>query len=166
MYAYMHIIPLMILAILSLVGTGVFWAMFFTGNSKWIYPAGACTVLTILLFWWWITAQNEPWRADYMSRHEIKEVVYPDGSRVQMFTIDGTHHNATTLFLKFIDEKEFEVERVRWSPIYSGVSYSGSGERLQHGDRYFLVKKKSSEGVEFKTKQQEEKDKNPPVVAK
>src|SRR4051812_22168342 len=127
-YAYMHIVILGILAVASAAGAVAFFVSAFSDEQASplsLLGGIVLGVLGFLLFAWWFWSANEPWRPELRTAHELKEVVYPDGSRVQMFTVDGAQHNATHIFRKFVDEKEWHVCRIRWSPVYKGVSWSG-----------------------------------------
>lgn len=142
-YCYMHIILLGILTIASGLGAIGFGLAFFNDTDredqkkpKWAVWSLVCLALFGAGLGWWITSGNEPWRTEYMSLHDIKDVTYPDGTKVQMFACDGQYHNVTNIFGKVVEPKEWVVRRVKWSPIYFGVSWSSS-ERCQR-DHFFL----------------------------
>lgn len=101
---------------------------------------GVLFVVCFLLFCgglsWWIASSNQPLRYEYTSFHNIKDVTFPDGSKVQMFTCDNTHHNVTSMFGKIVED-DWQVRRVRWSPIYLGVSYYYYSNGFRY-DHYFL----------------------------
>jgi hypothetical protein len=80
---------------------------------------------------WWIKSANESWTTSLATTHEIKEVIFPDGTKQQMFTCDGEHRNITVLFGKIVEPKDWIVKRVRWNPCYLGVSYSKTSLRDQ-----------------------------------
>jgi hypothetical protein len=89
---------------------------------------------------WFVWSMQIPFAVSRVSRHEIKTVVYPDGSKKQMYSIDGTHHCANTRWAQVIDENEYEVECVVPITTYRGVSYDGtSGQK--YAVQYNLVKK-------------------------
>lgn len=147
-YFFIHIIPLVILTILALVGSLVFCVTYFNDTNRQGEKKSKWAVISFLCFAffggglsWWIASGNEPWRHEYTSLHEIKDVTFPDGTKVQMFTCDNTHHNVTSMFGKVIDDTEWQIRRVRWSPLYLGVSWS-CNQRCQQGDHYFLEHKK------------------------
>ena len=98
-----------------------FCALLFCGGSGWI-----------------IASINQPLRYEYTSLHDIKDVTFPDGSKVQMFTCDNIHHNVTSMFGKIVGD-EWLVRRVRWSPLYLGIKFSGDSRC--GSDRYFLERK-------------------------
>lgn len=154
-YFFIHVILLGIVTIAALIACVIITIIWFNSESKSIPgKVGPVWPFEPFYFWtdlicfllfcgclaWWIASGNEPWRSEYTSLHDIKDVSFPDGTRVQMFTCDSTHHNVTSMFGKVIDEKEWQIRRVRWSPIYLGVSWSCC-ERCQQGDHYFLEHK-------------------------
>lgn len=143
----MHIALLVILTIFALIGSVLFSVVYISGvdrkdqrNLKWAIVAALCFLLFIGGLSWSILSSNEPWRPEYTSLHEVKDVVFPDGSKVQMFTCDGTHHNVTSMFGKVFDDNEWQIRRVRWSPVYLGVSWSSHG-RCEQKNHYFLEHK-------------------------
>jgi hypothetical protein len=88
---------------------------------------------------WLMTANNEPWREEFSSIHEIKYVIYPDGSKDQMFICDNVRYNFTTMFNKIVDEEVWAIKRVRMSRVYLGLDYSGN-IRCQN-DSFYLQQK-------------------------
>jgi len=154
-YFFIHVILLGILTVVAFVAAvilAIIWYNEKEENPSWMIGSrtkwGIASVLCFLLFGgglgWWIASGNEPWRHEYTSLHDIKDVTFPDGTKVQMFTCDNTHHNVTSMFGKVIDEKEWQIRRVRWSPLYLGVSWSCC-TRCQQGDHYFLEHKKGEQ---------------------
>ena len=153
-YYFLHFELLVVLIVISAVASALFAIAYLgdtekdkrTGdvrhNPKWATGFVAFLLLFLSGLSWAIAASNEPWRQEYTSTHEIKDVVFPDGSKVQMFTCDNVHHNITSMFGKVIDEKEWEIQRVRWSPLYLGVSFASCTDRCSQGDHYFLQHKK------------------------
>lgn len=149
-YFIMHIILEAILTIAFGIGAFAFgWAFFgdveyINGKqhkkAKWLLLSALCLILFAGGLFWWIASGNQPWRHEYTSLHEIKDVTFPDGSKVQMFTCDNTHHNVTSMFGKVVEPKDFVIRRVRWSPLYLGLSWS-SCQRCMQGDHYFLEHK-------------------------
>lgn len=149
-YVYMNVILLGILTVVAGIISIGFAIVFFadteyhtSGDKKkprWAFLSLICLCLFSGGLTWWIHSGNQPWRTELMSFHEIKEVTWPDGSKVQMFTCDGKHYNVTEIFGKVVDVKEWHIRRVRWSPVYAGLSWSGS-ERCKGGDRFFLESK-------------------------
>lgn len=130
-----HVILLAILTIAFGIGTGVFAVIFYNdtyttasglirSHSKWLAAAFICLGFFIGGLTWWIKSANEPWTTSLATTHEIKEVIFPDGTKQQMFTCDGEHYNITVLFGKIVEPKDWTVKRVRWNPYYLGVSYS------------------------------------------
>jgi hypothetical protein len=79
-----------------------------------------------------------PTEAPTLSRHEIKTVTYPDGTKNQMFTVDGAHYNANAKWSKVIDENEYEIEVAKPVTIYRGLDFSGTSSTQI---RFSLVKK-------------------------
>ena len=88
---------------------------------------------------WWVASAGQPWRTIVISTHEIKDVVWPDDTKTQMFSCDGTDYNITKLFEKIVDKDKWVVKRIRWSPFYLGVSWSNSGRCEK--DRFYLEHK-------------------------
>lgn len=159
-YFIIHIILLGLLTIAAGIGTVIFAIVWYNdtyedrkddvrSKFKWLALSFLCLLLFAGGLTWWIASGNQPWRHEYTSLHEIKEVTFPDGTHVQMFTCDGTHHNVTQMFGKVVDNKEWQIRRVRWSPLYLGVSWS-SCQRCK-SDHYFLEHKKGEQpSVELK----------------
>ena len=150
----MHVILLGILTVVSaVVGICFVWYYFDPSEHEKHLISNLMTgaffiTLSFLGLSWWITSANQPWVANVNTVHEIKDVTYPDSTKVQMFTCDGVHHNVTAMFGKVVDDKEWQIRRVRWSPLSMGLSYS-SMSRCQ-GDRYFLEQKKGdAPSIEF-----------------
>lgn len=132
-----------ILTILFGIGAGVFIFAFYhdtyTIRSHFKFAAA----LVCLGFFsggltWWIKSANEPWITSLDTTHEIKEVIFPDGTKQHMFTCDGQHYNITVLFGKIVEPKDWIVKRVRWNPYYLGVSYS-QYERC-YSDQFILTR--------------------------
>ena len=150
-YFFIHVVLLGIITIAAGIGFLGFGVAFFNDTNsddkkkpKWAVWSFFCLLLFVGGLGWWIASGNEPWRHEYTSVHEIKDVTFPDGSQVQMFTCDNVHHNVTSMFGKVVDIKEWQIRRVRWSPLYLGVSWS-SCQRCQQGDHYFLEHKKGEQ---------------------
>lgn len=154
-YFIIHVILLGLLTIAAGIGTVVFCIVWYNDTYenrkdgvrskwRWLFSAIGCLLLFSGGLTWWIASGNQPWRHEYTSLHEVKDVTFPDGSKVQMFICDGTHHNVTQMFGKVVDVQEFQVRRVRWNPLYLGVSWS-SCQRCQQGDHYFLEHKKGDQ---------------------
>lgn len=156
-YCFMHIIILGIFTVASAIATvGCTIAYFgdtdtFAGvyirKYKWLFRA----IVALLCFCgglgWWIHSGNQPWRTSVSTYHEIKDVSYPDGTKVQMFTVDGTHINVTSRFGKILDQ-DWVIHRVRYAKVYAGVSWSSLQETWF--DHYFLEKKtKDTEPIEL-----------------
>ena len=119
-----HSILLGLLTIANGIGTVAFFIAFYNdtyttasglvhSQPKWLAGAVTCLGLFVGGLIWWTSSANEPWTTALVTTHEIK-----------MFTCDGKHYNITVLFGKIVEPKEWIVERVRWNPYYSGVSYS------------------------------------------
>lgn len=150
-YYFLHIELLIFLIIISAIASIVFAFFYFVDTSKSGFTGEDCYkpkwaigfIFFLLLFLsgltWAIAVCNEPWRQEYTSIHDIKDVIYPDGSKIQMFTCDDVHHNVTTMFGKVVDEN-WQIRRVRWSPVYLRVSFAGSS-RCRQGNHYFLEHK-------------------------
>jgi hypothetical protein len=142
-YFFIHVI---LLGVLTLVfaALGCVFAIAAHDNeekrTRWILCTAASAILFVGGLTWWIASANEQWRYEFTSLHEIKDVTFPDGSKVQMFTCDNVHHNVTSMFGKVVDPKDWVIRRVKWSPLYLGVSWS-SYERC-HRDHYFLEHRK------------------------
>lgn len=145
-----HVILLGILTVAALIGTIILTIAFFADtytsasglvrhHGKWALSALACFFLFVGGLSWWIASSNEEWRPELETTHEIKEVTFPDGTKQQMFTCDGTHHNITVLFGKIVEPNDWVVQRVRWNPYYLGVSWSSSSRCLK--DQFFLQRK-------------------------
>lgn len=162
-YFIMHIILLGLITIAAGAGTVAFSIAWYNDTYedkkdderrkwRWAFAAVGCLLLFGGGLSWWIASGNQPWRHEYTSLHEIKEVTFPDGTHAQMFTCDGTHHNVTQMFGKVVDAKEWQIRRVRWSPLYLGLSWS-SCQRCQRGDHYFLDHKEGKQpSVELEEK--------------
>lgn len=143
-----HIIVLVIVTIITCIATALFSAEYYNDTyvdknddkrrkPKWLFIS---LLLFLILFGeitWLVKSANQPWRMAYTSLHEIKDVTWPDQSKVQMFTCDGVHHNVTSMFGRVVDEKEWVIRRVQWASNYLGVSYSNS-DRCMVKDHYFL----------------------------
>lgn len=91
-------------------------------------------------FTWFFMANNMPYQIKSVTRHEIKTVIYPDGTTQQMFTVDGTHYNAHARWHKVIDEKEWEVECIEPVTEYRGLEYYGTGGE-KYRAKFNLVRK-------------------------
>ena len=108
-------------------------------KRKWIFNS----VISFLLFiggtTWLVMSCNQPWKRIVVSNHEIKDVIWPDGTKTQMFSCDGTDYNITKMFEKIVDKETWVVKRIRWSPFYFGISWSTS-ERCAK-DRFYLEDK-------------------------
>lgn len=89
--------------------------------------------------WWAYTSLSMPLQIQSTTRHPIQTVTYPDGSKQQMFTVNGSHYNANAKWNRVIDEKEYEVEVVVPVTIYFGVTYDGLSPTFEK--QYNLVKK-------------------------
>lgn len=100
--------------------------------------------------WWWVRSANEPLRPTVVSIHQIKDVIFPDESKAQMFTCDGKHLNVTEIFGKLVEAKDWQVRRVRWAAVYFGVSWHGTSDRQYKEDFYYLEHKTSDHQVEMK----------------
>jgi len=150
-YFFIHIVLLVILTVAALVGLVIFGISYFGDTDrakqkkpKWAIISLVCGLLFFGGLAWFIASSNEPWRHEYTSLHDVKDVTFPDGSKVQMFTCDNTHHNVTSMFGKVVDEKEWQMRRVRWSPLYLGISWS-TCQRCTQGDCFFLEHKKGEQ---------------------
>jgi len=161
-YFIMHIILLGLVTVAAGIGCVVLAIAYFHDTYrddredhkkfKWAFLSFVCLLLFGGGLTWWIASGNQPWRHEHTSLHEIKEVTFPDGTHVQMFTCDGTHHNVTSMFGKVVDMKEWHIRRVRWNPLYMGLSWSCC-QRCQQGDHYFLEHKKGEQpSVELQEK--------------
>jgi len=153
MFFIIHVILLGILTVVAGIGSVAFAVAFYADtystasgqirtHPKWLGGAVLCGVLFFGGLTWWIASGNESWTTELDTAHEIKEVTFPDGTKQQMFTCDGVHHNITTYFGKIVEPADWVVKRVRWNPYYLGVSWS-SASRCQR-DQFFLVKKDDS----------------------
>jgi hypothetical protein len=148
-FCYMWFVPLFLLTIVSLIGAiGCICAYYnltetFAGcsikNKMWMIRA-------ILLFFffvggtsWIVYALNQPWRTIVSTYHEIKDVTYPDGTTVQMCSIDGDHINLTQKFGKIVD-KDWIVHRTQYAKVYGGISFSCSDQTWR--DYIYLEHKK------------------------
>lgn len=130
-----HAILLVILTIIAGIAMVAFTIAFYSdtyttasglirSHSKWLSAAILCFFIFVGGMTWWIKSANEPWKPELETTHEIKEVIFPDGTKQQMFTCDGVHYNITVLFGKIVEPKDWTVKRIRWNPYYLGVSYS------------------------------------------
>jgi hypothetical protein len=84
---------------------------------------------------WFVLSVRMPAKIQSTTRHSIKTVVYPDGTKKQMFSIDGKHLCANEIWHKMIDEESEEVEYVVPVTDYLGLTYSDMSPQ------YHLVKK-------------------------
>lgn len=105
------------------------------GNLAWIL-----LLLMVIGNCVWIgMAKSKPIVIKSVTRHEISTVTYPDGTKKQMFTIDGIHYNANAKWHRLIDENEYEVELVIYVTNYLGIDYSEDFPKIK--PQFNLVKK-------------------------
>jgi len=83
---------------------------------------------------WWIYSAMQPLETSISTIHEIKEVSYPDGSKIQMAIVDGKHVNITSHYGKILDQ-EWVLRRVKFSQVYVGLIWPEKSEY------YYLEKK-------------------------
>ena len=156
----MHIIPLVIYTILMAIGT-IGCVFYYYDDIQeyaglkfklkmWLVRAGAFFIQFGLGLSWWIYSVNQPYPVDISSTHEIKDVTYPDGTSVQMFSCEGKHINVTALFNKIVD-KEWQVRRVRYSSVCAGVSWSIEPKY----DSYYLENKSKDKAFELPSSSEE-----------
>lgn len=156
-YCFMHIILLIIVTVIAGIATVAMLVAYFGDTvkfagveirqKKWLLRAFSTLLLFVGGLSWMIHSSNQPWRTTVSTFHEIKDVSYPDGTKVQMFTVDGSHINVTSRFGKILDQ-DWVIHRVRYAKGYAGVSWSSLQETWH--DHFFLEKKtKDTEPIEL-----------------
>lgn len=154
-YCFMHIIPLFIITGITGIATVIMLFFYFSDvvlfaevkikQNKWLFRAIACLLLFFGELGWLIHSSNQPLKIVVSSFHEIKDVSYPDGTKVQMFTVDGNHINVTLRFGKILDQN-WIVHRVKYADVYAGVSWCSENS---WNDYYYLERKtKDTEPIE------------------
>lgn len=157
--AYTHVVLHGILTVVFGLGAAIlffFWFITPEESGPWyknrFFAYGlACLAVFGAGLWWWIVSGNQPWRPETISVHQIRDVVFPDDSKQQMFTCDGEHHNVTNIFGKIVEAKDWHVRRVRWATVYYGMNWSGTSKRIQN-DAFFLENKNGEHQVELPIK--------------
>ena len=152
-----HIVVLGILTVASAVASIVFFVIFnedkeqFGGftikKKKWFFSGVLCALISIAGVVWWTASSGQPWREQISTLHEIKDVEWPDGTKTQMFTCDGISHDITSMFMKIVDKESWDVKRIRWSPMYLGVSWS-CDDRFSK-DQFYLQNKSSNKKIQL-----------------
>lgn len=145
--AWFHIVPLVILTIIAIVGCVLFVVAAIVDWKNNPLPnvlgAAICGVLAIIGLVWWFSSSNEPYEAQFEQFYEIKEVVYPDGCKVQMVNINGVNHDITNIHRKWYESKEWHVRFVIFKRTYNGLSWAGTGNATSDG-KWFLQRKDGS----------------------
>ena len=153
MNLYIYFAPLLFLMIIFAIATIVLTAIYFhdknehgwTWRKNWYFYI-FCSFSSFLgLFSWIIVAGNQPWEITSEDQFVIKDIIYPDETKVQMFSYNGNYFNVTQMTGKIFDKEEWIVKRTNWKEIYCGVSYSGISDRLTTRNRYYFEKKEGKE---------------------
>lgn len=139
-FCVMHIL---ILAFLTLVagGVSVFCLISYYNDTKlfagmqikqlkWAFRSGGAIIIFCSLLSWWIYSANQPLSVRVSTFHEIKEVVFPDGTKVQMYSCDGVQHDLTERFGKIVDEN-WVIHRIVYNTVYAGVCWPANHGRNQ-----------------------------------
>ncbi len=92
--------------------------------SKWWWLATVPLAATSLFsLGWAIYGANQSRELDRTVDYEVKTVTYPDGSQVQMYTVNGEHINANRQFGSQVPEGKV-VRRYIYKRVYVGIYYS------------------------------------------
>lgn len=144
-----HGILLIALTVAAFIAGVVFLVVYFNDletfagmqikKRQWICNSILFFLLSIGGTTWLVMSCNQPWKRIIVSNHEIKDVVWPDGTKTQMFSCDGTDYNITHMFQKIVDKETWVVKRIRWSPFYLGISWSNDERCFK--DRFYLEDK-------------------------
>lgn len=134
--AYMHIAILLAILIVSFIVCAIIWGEILVNSKKYLLlPVVIFSGIIVICTVWMIISISQPEIINFSTTHEIKDVIYPDGTKSQMFTCDNIHRNIVNTFPNrkstIVDEKLWHVKRVRYASIYYGIKYIVN-------DRYFL----------------------------
>lgn len=101
----------------------IFFGMAIIEKRWWGLPLGILfAVLTAFNIGWVIYASSFELEIEYIEEYEIKNVTFPDGKKVQMYTIKGEIKNANAQFGRQFSEGD-KVKRIVYKHIYYGVAF-------------------------------------------
>lgn len=111
-----------------------------TWRSKHISVCAMLSLFSLgLIVWIWESA-IQPLEMEYQQECLLSDVVYPDGTKVQMFVLNGVYYNVTAMTGKFFNSEEWVVKKVIWKSAYKGISYWGMNQDRKDDESFVFVK--------------------------
>lgn len=97
-------------------------------------------LILIFLFSWLIYSELQPWEVEFETEHQIKELIFPDETKCQIFNCDEKIYNLTEVSNKWYPENDFIIIRKKWNPIYVWINYCDVEKLKKSNNQTFYLK--------------------------